>query len=80
MQQISAQDLPGDLSPSTKSNRLRDLESKGLLYRVGIENVDGGVAASCTKSYVKRPVPDDGLFHLAFIIPTEFGIHYKNRR
>ncbi len=42
LQQISAQDLPGDLSPSTKSNRLRDLESKGLLYRVGIENVDGG--------------------------------------
>ena len=42
LRQISAQDLPGDLSPSTKSNRLRDLESKGLLYRVGIENVDGG--------------------------------------
>ena len=42
LKQISAQDLPGDLSPSTKSNRLRDLESKGLVYRVGIENVDGG--------------------------------------
>ena len=42
LRQISAQDLPGDLSPSTKSNRLRDLEGKGLLYRVGIENVDGG--------------------------------------
>ena len=40
--QISAQDLPDTLSPSTKSNRLKELERRGLLYRVGEEIIDGG--------------------------------------
>lgn len=40
--QISAQDLPDSLSPSTKSNRLKELERRGLLYRVGEEVIDGG--------------------------------------
>ncbi|MER2600213.1 MAG: hypothetical protein ABTQ73_11900 [Caldilineales bacterium] len=40
--QISAQDLPDSLSPSTKSNRLKELERRGLLYRVGEEIIDGG--------------------------------------
>lgn len=40
--QISAQDLPDTLSPSTKSNRLKELERRGLLYRVGEEVIDGG--------------------------------------
>lgn len=40
--QISAQDLPDLLSPSTKSNRLKELERRGLLYRVGEEIIDGG--------------------------------------
>ncbi|HRX01725.1 MAG: hypothetical protein KDI07_00445 [Anaerolineae bacterium] len=40
--QISAQDLPDALSPSTKSNRLKELERRGLLYRVGEEVIDGG--------------------------------------
>lgn len=40
--QISAQDLPDSLSPSTKSNRLKELERRGLLYRIGEEVIDGG--------------------------------------
>lgn len=40
--QISAQDLPESLSPSTKSNRLKELERRGLLYRVGEEIIEGG--------------------------------------
>ncbi len=40
--QISAQDLPDTLSPSTKSNRLKELERRGLLFRVGEEVIDGG--------------------------------------
>jgi anti-anti-sigma regulatory factor len=40
--QISAQDLPDTLSPSTKSNRLKELERRGLLYRIGEEVIDGG--------------------------------------
>lgn len=40
--QISAQDLPDSLSPSTKSNRLKELERRGLLYRVGEEIIEGG--------------------------------------
>lgn len=40
--QISAQDLPDSLSPSTKSNRLKELERRGLLFRVGEEIIDGG--------------------------------------
>ncbi|MEA3335641.1 MAG: hypothetical protein U9R25_06990 [Chloroflexota bacterium] len=40
--QISAQDLPDSLSPSTKSNRLKELERRRLLYRVGEEVIDGG--------------------------------------
>lgn len=39
---ISAQDLPDTLSPSTKSNRLKELERRGLLFRVGEEIIDGG--------------------------------------
>ncbi|MFN2166551.1 MAG: hypothetical protein ACK2U9_09860 [Anaerolineae bacterium] len=39
---ISAQDLPDSLSPSTKSNRLKELERRGLLFRVGEEVIDGG--------------------------------------
>jgi predicted transcriptional regulator len=40
--QISALDLPDSLSPSTKSNRLKELERRGLLYRVGEEIIEGG--------------------------------------
>lgn len=40
--QISALDLPDNLSPSTKSNRLKELERRGLLYRVGEEIIEGG--------------------------------------
>lgn len=40
--QISAQDLPDSLSPSTKSNRLKELERRGLLYRIGEEIIEGG--------------------------------------
>lgn len=40
--QISALDLPENLSPSTKSNRLKELERRGLLYRVGEEIIEGG--------------------------------------
>jgi len=49
--QISAQDLPENLSPSTKSNRLKELERRGLLYRVGEEIIDGG-----GRRYIYEPV------------------------
>lgn len=49
--QISAQDLPENLSPSTKSNRLKELERRGLLYRVGEEVIDGG-----GRRYIYEPV------------------------
>ncbi|MDW8316309.1 MAG: hypothetical protein RMN53_00520 [Anaerolineae bacterium] len=50
-QQISALDLPDNLSPSTKSNRLKELERRGLLYRVGEEIIEGG-----GRRYIYEPV------------------------
>lgn len=49
--QISAQDLSDTLSPSTKSNRLKELERRGLLYRIGEEVIDGG-----GRRYIYEPV------------------------
>jgi predicted transcriptional regulator len=49
--QISALDLPDSLSPSTKSNRLKELERRGLLYRVGEEIIEGG-----GRRYIYEPV------------------------